>query len=484
MISWMQKNNKFTIIVMWIAAGSFILSTAVAGMSGGIKNNSIGKVGSIELKKDRFTMNYENLFNRYNQMMQGKFDRNQAKKMGLEQQVLDNMKTQARLLNLAKDFGIVVTDEEAGKELADNPLFQVNGVFNKTAYRTFIENRRLEQDVFEASFKDELIIQKVFSMLNAKSLKNEYKSFQTAFEVADKLKYLTLSQNDINVSIDDAKLKAFWETQKEQYKTDKKYTLQIQWTATKDTNVTDQEISKYYDENKFKYTDKEGKILALEDVKSWLTEDLKIKTTYKPAYKRYLEFKKGKADKTETLTLKINDPQLSKELWNEIINKKIDDYVKPKAVKNQYASVKIISSTEPVTRSFENVKEIITPIYRENTAKEALANLAEQKLTAIDTNKTNVSAFITLDNAETQIIGLNEQETRNFASKLFTSNTEKGIIAVGSKVIVYKIVEQKMIALENNNTSELYSSTDKVKSQSFESSLIKKLDKMYPTVLY
>lgn len=484
MISWMQKNNKFLIITIWIATISFIFTGATAGFSFGIKSNSIGKVGEIELKRDRFSMDYENLFNQYNQMMQGKFDQDQAKKMGLEQQVLNNMATQAKVLNLAKDFGIVVTDEEAGKKLAEIPSFQTKGVFDRTVYNTFIENSRFQQDVFEDSFKDSLIIEKVFTMLNSEGLESEYKSFQTAFEVADKLKYTVLTDKDISITVDDTKLKTFWEARKEQYQTAKQYTLDIQWTETKDTEITEEEIKEYYEKNKFNYTDKDGKLLPLAEVKSFLSEDVKIKVAHKPAYKRYLEFQKGKIEKTETLTLNVNDPKLSTALWAEITKKAKDDFVKPKAVEKRYAAVKIVNIIEPVTKSFEQVVTLITPIYQEEANKEALSILAEKKLSTIDNDETNMSTFITLDNAETQNIGLNKQETVDFISKLFTSEQEKGIIPIGSKVLVYKIVEQKLIKLDSNNTSELYANTDKVKAQSFEQSLIKKLDKMYPTEFY
>jgi len=484
MISWMQKHNKFLIITIWIATISFIFTGATAGFSFGIKSNSIGKVGDIELKRDRFSMEYNNLFDRYNQMMQGKFDKDQAKKMGLEQQALNNMATQAKILNLAKSFGIVVTEEEAGKKLSEIPSFQTNGTFDRKVYDTFISNSPFQQDTFEESFKDQLIIEKTFKMLSVKGLAPEYKAFQLAFEVADKLKYSILTDKDINITTDEAKLKSFWEARKNQYKTTKQYTLDIQWTETKDTKVTDKEIKDFYAKNKFNYTNKDGKILPLEEVKDFLTDDLKVKIAHKPAYKRYLTFQKGTSEKTETLTLDMNDPKLSKESWNEINTHKVNDFIKPKAINNRYASVKIISINEPVTKTFQEVKEIITPLYQKEANKEALSILAEKKLSTIDNDETNVSTFLTLDNAETQNIGLNQQETVSFISKLFTSEQEKGIIPIGSKVIVYKIVEQKLITLENNSTNELYKNTDQVKEQSFQTSLIKKLDKMYPTEFY
>ena len=77
MISWMQKNNKFLIVTIWIATISFIFTGATYGFSFGVKSNSIGQVGSIELGRDRFQMEYQNIYSRYNQMFQGKFDEEQ-----------------------------------------------------------------------------------------------------------------------------------------------------------------------------------------------------------------------------------------------------------------------------------------------------------------------------------------------------------------------------------------------------------------------
>lgn len=483
MISWMQNNKKFTVIVMWIAALSFILAGAVGG-TGAIRSNSIGKVGEIELKKDKFQMEYSNLFNRYNQMMQGKFDEDQAKQMGLQDQVLNNMAAQARILNLAKEFGIVVTDEETGTRLASYPAFQTDGKFDRKSYDTYIENSRLTNETFENNLKDQLTIEKTFKLLNAKGLENEYKAFQLAFEVADKLKYTVLTENDVSIVTDDEKLKAFWEPRKNQFQTAKQYTLEIQWTETKDTEVTEEEVKAYYDENRFNYTDKDGKISDFKDVKEWVKEATQVAKSKKAALKRYVKLKKGELSMDETLTLDINDPKLSSELWNEIKNKAKGDLLKPKVVENRYAAVKITNIVNPVTKSFTEVKEQITPLYQQESSKEALLTLAEEKLTNIDKLDLNVSTYITLDNAEKQKLGINKQEIATFVSELFTSNKEKGIIPIGSKVMVYKIIEQKLIPLESNETKIMHQNADQVKDQGLQMNLMKELDKRFPTELY
>ncbi len=484
MISWMQKHNKFLIVTIWIATISFIFTGATYGFSFGLKSNSIGKVGSVELTKDRFQMEYRNLYNRYNQMFQGKFDEEQAKQMGLQDQVLNSMASQAKILNLAKEFGIIVSDKEVANQIATIPAFQKEGKFERTIYDNYLKNSGLSTKTFENSLRDNIAIQKTFSMLSSKGLKNEYEAFTLAFEVGDKLNYLILSEDDINVTVDETKLKEFWEVRKEQFQTSKQYTFDIVWTETSDVNVSEAEIKAHYEKNSFNYTDKEDKRLSFDAAKERVIQDLKIEKSKKRANSKYISFKKGKIEKEETLTYDVNDFRLPKTVWDEIRSKGKGSLLKPKIVNKKYACIKIVEIIEPIVKSFEEAKNKILPLYKSELSKEALAELSQSKLSTIDSEKTKTSEFVTLKNIETQKIGLNKQEMANFGSKLFTSNLEKGIIPIGKKVIVYKIVDQKLITIDKNETEGLTQNADQVKVQAFESNLMKSLDKKYPTEIY
>jgi peptidyl-prolyl cis-trans isomerase D len=484
MISWMQKNNKFLIITIWIATISFIFTGATYGFSFGIKSSSIGRVGEIELDRDRFQMEYNNLYSRYNQMFQGQFDEEQAKRMNLQQQALNSITAQAQVLNLAKDFGIIVTDKEAGEKLKSVLAFQKDGIFNRSIYDNFLKNSGFNTKTFESSLKANLIIEKTFKLLNLEGLEDEYRAFSTAYKVADKIKYITLGETDVNVTIDENKLKSFWETRREQFKTTKQYSFDIVWTENRDINVTDKEIETHFKENSFKYRDSEGKLLTLDDAKERITKDIKLKKSKKSANKQYIAFKKGKIEKSETITYDIGDAKLSSEIWKEIETKKLNDLLKPKIVGDRYATLKIVDIKEPIIKTFEEAKELVTPQYREGVIRESLAQLAESTLKDIDKKKGKISNFLTVKNIEKQNLGLNEQESSNFGSKLFTSNQEKGIISTGEKVVVYKVIEQKLISLDENDTKILNQTVDRLKTESFESNLMKKLGKKYPTEFY
>ncbi len=484
MISWMQKNNKFLIVTIWIATISFIFTGATYGFSFGIKSSSIGKTGDIELTRDRFQMEYRNLYNRYNQMLQGKFDEEQAKQMRLQEQVLNSMAGQALILNLAKEFGIVVEGKEIGEKLASIPSFQKDGVFNKSIYMNFLRNMGLSAKTFENSLRDNITIEKTFSFLNLKGIEEEYKTFTTPFEVADKLKYTILSPKDINVTIDDTKLKEFWEVRKDMFKTAKKYTFDVVWVETKDVNVTDSEIEAHFKENSFKYTDTKGKLLSLNEAKPRIIKEIKLKKSKKSANRQYISYKKAQINKSETLTYDVNDFRLSKEVWSEVLSKNSGDLLKPKVVGSRYAIIKIVNIKEPTIKSFKDAKDELIPLYKNDKSKELLAKLSEENLKNIDKIKAKISNFITLKNIEKQKLGLNKQESSELASKLFTSDQEKGIISIGDKVVVYKVMEQKLISLDKNETVGLKANVDQLKKQSFQSNLMKQLDKKYPTKFY
>ncbi len=484
MISWMQKNNKFLIVTIWIATISFIFTGATYGFKYGIKSGSIGETGDIKLSRDRFQMEYRNIYNRYNQMLQGKFDEKQAKAMGLQQMVLNSMAGEALLLNLAKEFGIIVSDEELAEKLASIPSFQKNGHFNKNIYNNFLKNNGLNIKTFEDSLRDSMIIEKTLSLLNIKGIEEEYKTFATAFEIADRLKYITLSLNDINVTIDEAKLKDFWEARKEQFQTAKKYSFDIVWVETKDVNVTNKEIEKYFKENSFKYTDTKGKLLSLDEAKPRVIHDIKIKKSKKDANRKYISFKKGKIEKDENLTYDINDFRFPKDVWDKIKSKNIGDLLKPKVIGSRYAIIKITNIQEPTIKTFKEAKKDVLPIFKSDMAREKLAELAENSLNNFEKIKSNISNFITLKNIQKQKLGLNREEGEKFISKLFTSEQEKGIISIGDKVVVYKIIEQRLITLDKNDTEGLKLNVDKIKKQSFQSNLMQELDKKYPTKFY
>lgn len=485
MISWMQKHNKYLVWTIWVATIAFIGAGFVGwgSYSFGSKAGNVAKVGEVEIKQAKLNMAYSSLYNQYNQAMQGTLDDKKAKEIGLIQQAFARLATQAKILNFAIDTGIVVSDAEVANRLENIPSFHKEGVFNRDIYDGYLRSQRLKAKAFEETLREELIIEKTIALLNVKGLALEEEAISAAMNVSDKLAYKVLTDSDVDFVMDEAKVKAFWELQKENFMTTQMYDLSVVWTESKETAVTEDELKAHFDANSFNYSNAEGKQLTYDEAKTLVTNDLKIKKTKKSAQRAYIAYKKGENTKSEKLTLPVNDLKLTAEIWSTIKEKAVGDILKPKVVADSYATVKIENVTLPKVKTYKEAKEEVIEIYTAQAKKEALLALAESTLKNFDQNNAIISDFVKLEE-NVNLESLNNQESLQFLQKLFTSTKEKGIISVLDKVIVYNILEQKLNPVTANETNFVKETVNKLKQNTFESNLIKMLDKKYPTEVY
>ena len=485
MISWMQKHNKYLVWTIWVATIAFIGAGFVGWGSYdfGAKAGNVAKVGNIEIPQSKLNMVYSDIYEQTNQMMQGKLDDKKAKELGLVKRAFATLNTQAKILNFANDVGMIVSDKEVADTLTNIRSFQKDGMFNKEIYQAYLNSRRIKANVFEERLREDLQINKTLALLTVEALPLETETISSAMNIADKLAYTVLTPSDVSFTLDETKLKTFWETEKNNFMTKKAYEFSVVWTESADTIVTDDEAKTFYETNTFNYTNADGKQQSFDEAKEKVTSDLKLKKTKKAAQKNYIAFKKGKLESTETLTLPLADTTFTKELWEKIKEKNIGDILKPKVVADKYATLKINSIKEPKVKTFEEAKNEVSEIYTIQTKREALSTLAETTLKNFDEVNTTVSDFVTLEKHD-NLKPLNLQESLQFLQKLFTSVKEKGIISVSDKVIVYKVMEQKLLPMDGNKTDLVNQTVNQVKQNIFESNLVKALDEKYPTEVY
>ncbi|SFV58678.1 Peptidyl-prolyl cis-trans isomerase PpiD [hydrothermal vent metagenome] len=484
MISWMQKHNKYLIVTIWIATIAFIGAGFVGWGSYqyGSKASNIAEVGNIKITQAQLDMSYRNIYQRYNQQMQGQLDDKKAKELGLIKQAFNSLETQAKLLNLSNEFGIIVSDNELSDKIASIPSFQTNGHFDKDIYTSYLNSQRLKAKTFEEVMRNELVIEKTLSLLNVAPLKSENNIIKNIMGISDKISYKVIDKADINIDVNETSLKAYWEQNKFLYMTQTKYKLDLLWTNTDNITVTDKEIEDFYGTNSFNYTDKDGKQLLLSDAKSSVVNDLKLKKAKKDAQKRYIAFKKDKLKKSESVTININDMMLSDEVWKEIEAKNINSILKAKILGNRYVSVKIIEKIEPREMTFSEAEKSVKEAYIEEEKNKELKNLAQNTLK--DFNKSNpiVSDFIQID-SKNALQGLTIDETRSFIQQLFISQKENDIISLQDKSIVYNILEQKIDSSDIKD-DVVKNITKQIKQQDFESNLIDSLGKKYKTKMF
>ncbi len=482
MISWMQKHNRYLIVTIWVATIAFIGAGFVGwgSYNYGSKTGAVAQVGDVEITQAKLDMTYSNIYQQYNSMLDGKFDEAQAKKMNLIGQAFKSLKTQARILNLANEFGIIVTDVELAQNIKEIKGFQKDGKFNQAIYNQYIKRLRVKPTIFENIIRDDMKIQKLFSLLKADSLDYENSILKSSLNLTDKIKYKVVSSTspELNITISEKELKEYWEKNREAYMTPIKYSFDVVWSDTKDIIVDDKSIEEFYQKNSFNYINDNSTQLSLDEAKDIVIKDLKLKKIKKDAQKQYIAFKKDKISKSETIVLDKNSATFSKELWDKIASKSINDIIKPQIVGDRYATIKIIKITQSQEMSFEEARDRAKVNYQSLVTSSKMQELAKDILNSIkDNNVMITSEYLSLDKLVI-LDGLTPNESGSFVSQLFKVAESKGMIELEDKIVVYNIIEQKF-STDNNNSQIIQETMNKIKNDDFQANLLKELNGKY-----
>jgi peptidyl-prolyl cis-trans isomerase D len=484
MISWMQKHRKWLVVTIWISTIAFI-GAGVVGWGQynyGKQATTVAKVGNVEISYQEYQRSYTQIYDYFNQMFQGKFDKEQAKKFGLEKQALNQLVNQALILNLAQSYSIKVSDDEILKIITSQQAFQTHGIFDKELYKTLIEKNNMTTKEYEADLKKQITIAKVLDLLTVQPTALETKSLQTAMNITDKINYKILDASMINVDTSDAKLKAFWESKKSSFKTEAAYDISFVVQPPVSKTYSSEEIAAYYNANKTEFADTKGVIKSEAEAKEQIVALLNKEATKKESLKTYINFKKGQLDQNipiKAMTISMTNNPFDTQTVEEIATLNMHKaYMKPKLINNQFVIIKLNKSIPPVQKSFEEAKPQVSALYLAGAKGEELLKVAQN---SIATFTGSVSDFVTARDTK-GINGLDDKETREFLGKLFEANSKRGFITLeDKKVVLYAIVEQKLLT---NTQDDVNSLVMKLKANLLSENLLKELRKQYKIEIY
>ncbi len=484
MITWMQRHKKWLIITIWISTIAFI----GAGFVGwgqykyGSKASAVAKVGNVEISRSELQKAYSRLYQQYNQMLQGNFDEEKAKQFGLQKQALQQLLQQALLVNLAQSYDLTVSDLELFRVIKSQKVFYKNNAFNKETYRQVLSQNRMTPKEYESGLRRELLIQKAIALLPVKVSKNEEKIIDTLLSIADKINYKILSDNMITVKPTEKELKAFWENMKNNFMTDVSYEINYVKQSPLTKTYDEATIAKEYEENRTHFKDKEGKILPLTKAKAAIIEELNVKASKDAALRTYIAFKKGRLDpsiKIEKLTLSSSNNPFNAAALKKIAALSLTKpYAKPILVNDTYYIIELVKTNPAMPKSYEAAKAEVLPLYLKQKRKEKLFALANS---SVGTFIGKTTDFITVSSLD-KISGLSKKEAGEFLQKLFTSDKKKAFITLkDGKIVLYNILEQKLLNNKNNNQSDVIA---RLKSTMFSEGLLKTLQNKYKTEIF
>ncbi|TXE81266.1 peptidylprolyl isomerase [Campylobacter peloridis] len=486
MLTWMQHHKKYLVVTIWISVIAFVGAGFVGWGSYDFntdRSNSVAKVGDEKISYDEFNLKYSQLFNYYAQLNNGNYTQEQAQKDGLDMQAIDQLIQEKLLLSYAKTLGLEVSEEEIAYDLAHQKVFHnASGVFDKNLYYNILSRNNYTPKTYEKVIHDELLLNKINTILNLQLNQDELDMFAASFLMQDKLKIQVIHLNEKDIPINEDELKQTWEKNKELYKTQKSYELATYFLKPENINIDEKELQAYYEENKNNYKDFSGKILNFEQSKNQVLKDLKLSKLKLKANESYVALRKGELKFDKNIT--ISDADIYYPLAT-IEKSKDNDFIKPFRINDGYMIAKIIKINPIQTKTFEQAKEEVGKLYLKEKAKKILEEKAKS---ALENFKGIDIGIFSRDSIKNSKVGnmLNDTEFSEFLMHVFDTNKAKSYVILDQKAIVYEITEQ---ILENKDKEQIYKfiieqSAKQTKQALLKEELLKKLIEIYPIQRY
>lgn len=477
MITWMQKHRKYLIVTVWISSIAFIAATMVGWGAYNFSSSAsnVAEVGNIKISIDDFNRQYQSIYEQYNKKYQDTLgqplDEELAKKMGLENEALQILINKALIENFALDSGIRISNEDIALELHSYDTFKEKGQFSRAKYEDFLKQSRIKVAEFEELIKKDLLIKKIIDIIPSSLTPLETELLSLPNKLEDRVSIEIINNAKINITNDD--LQKYYNENKDNYKKDREFEVELIETKIQNTEITEDELLAYYDANKANYM-QDGTILQFDDIKQDVKKDYQKREAQKDALKTYNDFTNNKINGTKTI---ISESNTNNEIINAIDLANEGDIIKPLFDSDKFISIKVIKKLPQETKSFDEVKDIVKKDYEKVAKQNAIKKEVESKVNVF---KGQDIGFISMSQTR-QIKNLNEFEVQQLLNKIFTSDSKNGYLLLPNKAILYKITEQR---INNKQLGKELEVLNNIKYNLMERAILDFLAKEYKIINY
>jgi peptidyl-prolyl cis-trans isomerase D len=161
MITVMRRYRRVLQIGLLLVIVAFVVTSVVVSganpfKTGGAAREGIATVNGETIPTDRYQRRYQAYLETYAQIYRDRFSPELAERMGLPQQVLNDLVQEALVVQRARAEGLEVTDAELNAQIQAIPAFQEGGRFAMRRYQEFLRRRGTNAGAFESEVRREL----------------------------------------------------------------------------------------------------------------------------------------------------------------------------------------------------------------------------------------------------------------------------------------------------------------------------------------
>ncbi len=218
--------------------------------------NEVAVVNGEPIALEEYIETYNNMVNRYRQQFGNNLNDEMLEMLNLKQQALDQLIDQTLMRQKAQEFNFRVSNQELAETIQQIPAFQNDGHFDKDLYTRVLNLNRLTPESFEAMQRDAMLVDKLrsFIMKNVRVSDQEAKEWYEWQNAAVNLDYVLFAPSGYeDIAPTDEEVKAYYEANKENYKTEQKVKARYLHFSPEDyqdqVSVTEEEVEAYYAAN-------------------------------------------------------------------------------------------------------------------------------------------------------------------------------------------------------------------------------------------
>jgi len=163
-ITFMRRYRRGLQVGLLMVIVAFIASLFVFGQRGfgdGAGRDAVATVNGESIPLARYQQRYQAFMEAYARIYRDRFSPELAERLGLPQQVVNELIQEALIVQRAGAEGLLVTDEELNAQIQAVPAFQENGRFALKRYQEYVRRRGLAAAAFENEMRRELTRMKV-----------------------------------------------------------------------------------------------------------------------------------------------------------------------------------------------------------------------------------------------------------------------------------------------------------------------------------
>jgi peptidyl-prolyl cis-trans isomerase D len=261
-ISVMREYARSLKIVLLIVIVVFILTSGVLfyfgtspfGSTGG-RSSAVAVVNGEEIPRERYQRAQANIMAAYERMARQRITPEMAERLGLAQQVLNELVTEAVVIQGATKEGIRISDDELRSTIQQIREFQENGRFSRDEYLRVLRQVRLDPGDFEAEVRRQLLRRKMEGLVKQGVKVSEEEVRQAYAQRNERVRaawaYADVKPVMATVQVADADLEPYVKAHTPQFSQPERRKLQyvLVAPAKQPPAVTDAEVEAYYKEH-------------------------------------------------------------------------------------------------------------------------------------------------------------------------------------------------------------------------------------------